>query len=72
MAFKQALKRKKKLISVDKANVLETSRLWRERVIEISKKYPEIEVEHLFVDNAAMQMIIRPSEFDVVVTENMF
>jgi 3-isopropylmalate dehydrogenase len=72
MAFKQALKREKKLISVDKANVLETSRLWRERVIEISKKYPEVEVEHLFVDNAAMQMIIRPSEFDVLVTENMF
>src|SRR3989338_8371854 len=72
LAFKIAEKRNKKVISVDKANVLETSRLWRETVNEIAKLYPDIEVTHMYVDNAAMQLIKRPSEFDVVLTENMF
>src|SRR3989338_645313 len=72
LAFKIAEKRNKKVISVDKANVLETSRLWRETVNEIAKLYPDIEVTHMYVDNAAMQLIKRPSEFDVILTENMF
>lgn len=71
-AFDLATKRKKKVTSVDKANVLETSRLWRETVTEVSKNYPDIELTHMFVDNASMQIIKRPSEFDVVLTENMF
>ena len=72
VAFDLALKRKKRVTLVDKANVLETSRLWRETVQEFSKSYPDIEVTYMFVDNAAMQIIKRPSEFDVVLTENMF
>lgn len=71
-AFSVAEKRKKKLTVVDKANVLETSRLWRETVQEMMPKHPEIEVAFMFVDNAAMQMIKRPSAFDVIVTDNMF
>lgn len=71
-AFKLALNRRRKLSLVDKANVLETSRLWREIVQKLAKKYPTIEVEYLYVDNAAMQIIKRPSEFDVILTENMF
>lgn len=63
---------KKKVTVVDKANVLETSRLWRETVQEFSTQYPEITVEYMFVDNAAMQLIKRPAEFDVILTENMF
>jgi 3-isopropylmalate dehydrogenase len=70
--FEIAQKRRKKLASVDKANVLETSRLWRETVIRISADYPDVELEHVLVDNCAMQLLRRPSSFDVIVTENMF
>ncbi len=72
MAFEAAERRRKKLTLVDKANVLETSRLWRETVQKLSELYPDIEVEYLFVDNAAMQVIQRPNQFDVILTENMF
>ena len=72
LAFEYAGKRNKKLCSVDKANILATSRLWRETVQEMSKDYPDIEVKHIFVDNAAMQIIQWPGDFDVIVTENMF
>ena len=71
-AFDLAMKRKKHVTMVDKANVLETSRLWRETVQEFSKTYPEVIVEYMFVDNASMQLVKRPSAFDVVLTENMF
>jgi 3-isopropylmalate dehydrogenase len=71
-AFEISGKRKKKLTVVDKANVLETSRLWRETIQEMEKDYPEITVEYMFVDNASMQIIKNPSQFDVMVTENMF
>ena len=72
VAFETALKRKKKVISVDKANVLETSRLWRETVHRIGQDYPEVEVEDMLVDNAAMQLVRSPGRFDVMVTSNMF
>ncbi|MDR6553787.1 3-isopropylmalate dehydrogenase [Paenibacillus qinlingensis] len=71
-AFDIARTRRKKLASVDKANVLETSRLWREVVIRVSADYPDVELEHVLVDNCAMQLLRRPSSFDVIVTENMF
>ncbi|WP_127530659.1 3-isopropylmalate dehydrogenase [Paenibacillus kobensis] len=71
-AFEIAQTRRKKLASVDKANVLETSRLWREVVIRIAPEYPDVELEHVLVDNCAMQLLRRPSSFDVIVTENMF
>lgn len=70
--FEIAQKRRKKLASVDKANVLETSRLWRETVNKIAPEYPDVELEHVLVDNCAMQLLRRPSSFDVIVTENMF
>ena len=72
MAFDAALRRRKKVTLVDKANVLETSRLWRETVQKVAQNYPLVEVEYLFVDNAAMQVIQRPNQFDVILTENMF
>ncbi|WP_342438812.1 3-isopropylmalate dehydrogenase [Paenibacillus sp. FSL L8-0436] len=71
-AFEIAGKRRNKLASVDKANVLETSRLWREVVNRIAPEYPQVELEHVLVDNCAMQLLRRPSSFDVIVTENMF
>lgn len=72
LSFEFAMKRRKKLTIVDKANVLATSRLWREIGQEMAPKYPEVEVEFMFVDNAAMQIIQWPKRFDVMVTENMF
>jgi len=71
-AFKYALIRRKKLTLIDKANVLETSRLWRKVVQQLSAKYPAVVVDYMFVDNAAMQIILNPAQFDVVLTENMF
>lgn len=72
VAFDLAMKRNKKLTSVDKANVLESSRLWRETVIKVSKDYPEVELNHLYVDNCAMQLVRNPGQFDVIVTSNIF
>ena len=72
VGFELALGRSKKVTSVDKANVLETGRLWREVATTVSKDYPEVELEHVLVDNAAMQLIMRPSMFDVIVSENTF
>ncbi len=72
LAFKAAKARRKKLTLVDKANVMETSRLWRRTVIEISKSYPDVALNYLFIDNAAVQMILNPSQFDVILTDNMF
>ncbi len=70
--FTAAMGRSKKLCSVDKANVLETSQLWRDVMIEVSKEYPEVELSHMYVDNAAMQLVKNPGQFDVVVTGNLF
>jgi len=71
-AFKAAQARRGKLCSVDKANVLETSQLWRDVVIEVSAEYPDIELSHMYVDNAAMQLVRNPGQFDVIVTGNLF
>jgi 3-isopropylmalate dehydrogenase len=70
--FKAAQGRRKKLCSVDKANVLETSQLWRDVVIEVAAEYPEVELSHMYVDNAAMQLVKNPGQFDVIVTGNLF
>lgn len=72
IAFEAARQRKKKLCSVDKANVLESSRLWRETVTDMAREYPDVELTHMYVDNCAMQLIRNPRQFDVIVTENMF
>ena len=72
IGFEMAQKRRGKLCSVDKANVLECSRLWRETVTKLAAEYPDVEVVHMYVDNAAMQLILRPSQFDVMITGNLF
>ena len=72
IAFKEAIERKRKLTLVDKSNVLETSRLWRETIKTMAKDYPNVNVDFLFVDNAAMQILLHPKKFDVILTDNMF
>jgi len=72
VAFQAAQKRNKRLTSVDKANVLETSQLWKDVVTEVHKSYPDVELDHMYVDNAAMQLVKAPKKLDVVVTGNMF
>ncbi len=72
VAFEAARKRRKKLCSVEKANVLETSGLWREVVMRVAKDYPDVELSHMYVDNAAMQLVRAPKQFDVIVTGNIF
>lgn len=72
LAFDISLKRNKRVCSVDKANVLESSRLWRSTVQRVAKDYPEVELEHMYVDNASMQLVRAPAQFDVILTSNMF
>lgn len=72
IGFQIAMKRGKKMCSVEKANVLETSELWREVVLEVAKQYPEVELSHMYVDNAAMQLVRNPKQFDVILTGNIF
>ncbi len=72
VGFEAARKRRKKLTSVDKANILACSQLWREVVVEVSKEYPDVELDHMYVDNCAMQLVRNPGQFDTIVTENTF
>ncbi len=72
LAFETAMKRTKRLCSVEKANVLDVSRLWREIVLEVARDYPEVELSHMYVDNAAMQLVRNPKQFDTIVTGNLF
>ena len=72
VAFKLAMKRDKRLVSIDKANVLDVSQLWRDTVTKISSQYPEVELSHMYVDNCAMQLIANPRQFDVILTGNIF
>lgn len=72
VAFQAAMRRQRRLCSVDKANVLETSQLWRDTVIEVAREYPQVALSHMYVDNAAMQLVREPKAFDVVVTGNLF
>jgi 3-isopropylmalate dehydrogenase len=72
VAFQAARKRSKRLTSVDKANVLETFQFWKDIVTDVHKEYPDIELDHMYVDNAAMQLVRAPKKFDVIVTGNMF
>src|SRR5690606_13420718 len=72
VAFQAAQKRNRRVCSVDKANVLETSQLWREVMISVAAEYPDVELSHMYVDNAAMQLVRAPKEFDVIVTGNLF
>ena len=72
VAFETAMKRKKRVVSVDKANVLESTQLWRDVVTEVSREFPEVDLRHMYVDNCAMQLIWNPAQFDVIVTTNLF
>ncbi len=72
VGFETARKRRRRLCSVDKANVLEVSQLWREVVIDVAKAYPDVELSHMYVDNAAMQLVRNPKQFDTIVTSNLF
>ncbi|MDD3436595.1 MAG: 3-isopropylmalate dehydrogenase [Candidatus Gastranaerophilales bacterium] len=72
VAFEVAMKRNKKVCSIDKANVLDVSRFWREIVTDVAKDYPQVELLHMYVDNAAMQLVLRPKQFDVILTSNLF
>src|SRR5438552_7852935 len=72
VAFAAAMKRRRKVTSVDKANVLETSQLWRQTVSRVAYEYPQVDLDHLYVDAAAMHLITNPKRFDVILTENLF